>query len=185
MTPIYNRYNDFVEFDITFLSALKFEASGIAELDNLLQSATKDFLHGMQSFVGRKWNDEDNPHFETQIALLKTNIEYTYKNMLEMQLERYTQLLNVTGQREKTTTRDIIQNFGNETSTSSKYDPVVGGEQAQTKISGAVAEYDADSSTETTLEKYYSDNTAMADFFNEIEKDIVPRNFSKYINIYY
>ena len=164
---------EYLKFTLSFLNTLQLEESGVAEIDAELQGNLKNFLLYHQSFAT---NVEE-------LAELKIDIEFVYKNLLETIIPRYTATLDIVTkktQREKT----ILQEYGNETNSGAFFEPIVNGEQAKVKTNENTVNWLPDNTTENETVDESTENDAMVKLYNDIF-EMIRVNFNKFINIYY
>lgn len=164
---------EYLKFTLSFLNTLQLEESGVAEIDAELQGNLKNFLLYHQSFAT---NVEE-------LAELKDDIEFVYKNLLETILPRYAATLDIVTKKTKRN-KTILQEYGNEINSGAFFEPVVNGEQAKVKTSENIVNWLPDNTTETETVDENTENDAMVKLYNDIF-EMIRANFNKFINIYY
>lgn len=165
---------EYLKFTRTFVNGLSLLASTDLNLDNILQGNVKNFLVNEYSFA------TDN----TELASIKTEIEESYKDLLQVALVEYTQAKAQSGVKTKSHTRDLTQEYGDEDVKNSYFEPNENGTQAETKINAQNTQWGDDTTSETIEEEESNnDNYALKDFYESV-KNRVAEFFGRYLNVY-
>ena len=164
---------ELLKFDRSFVNSLNLQQSGQVVLDNCMQGYLKNFLVGNYSFFPERVKN-----------VVKTEIEESYKDLLQVCLVEFDEIKRLVANKTKSHTRNLTQNFGNEKTEGSYFEPVVNNTQNEVKTTGQNTIKDPDSQVETIEEEESNnDNLALKEFYDNL-KYKVEDFFKKYINQY-
>ena len=161
----------YVRFTKTFLDSLVLQSSEQINLDNVLQGYLKNFLFNNRSFA--QTQDELNE--------VKTNIEETYKHLLQVVLPQYTEAVRLSGTKTRLHTRDLTQNYGNERAETSVFEPLKDNTQQELKAGASNTTWQPDTTQETIEEEEYNDNLALKELYDSLVYKI-SMFFGRYVN---
>ena len=165
---------EFLKFDRSFVNSLNLQQSGQVVLDNCMQGYLKNFLVGNYSFVQ-----------ESEKNVVKAEIEESYKDLLQVCLVEFDEIKRLVANKTKSHTRDLTQNYGDEKTEGSYFEPVVNNTQNEVKTTGQKVTKASDSQIETIQEEESNnDNLALKEFYDNL-KYKVEDFFKKYINQYF
>ena len=165
---------EFLKFDRSFVNSLNLQQSGQVVLDNCLQGYLKNFLVGNYSFVK-----------ESEKNVVKAEIEESYKDLLQVCLVEFDEIKRLVANKTKSHTRDLTQNYGDEKTEGSYFEPVVNNTQKEVKTTGQKIIKDPVSQVETiNEEESNNDNLTLKEFYDNL-KYKVEDFFKKYINQYF
>ena len=165
---------ELLKFDREFVNSLNLQQSSQLTLDNCLQGHLKNFLVGNYSFVQ-----------VSEKNVVKTEIEESYKDLLQVCLVEFDEIKRLVANKTKSHTRNLTQNYGDEKTEGSYFEPVVNNTQNEVKTTSQKTTKSPDSQVETIEdEESNNENLALKDFYDNL-KYKVEDFFKKYINQYF
>ena len=133
---------EFLKFNREFVNSLNLQQSGQVVLDNCMQGYLKNFLVGNYSFVQ-----------ESEKNIIKAEIEESYKDLLQVCLVEFDEIKRLVANKTRSHTRDLTQNYGDEKTEGSYFEPVVNNTQNEVKTTGQKVTKTSDNQTETINEE--------------------------------
>ena len=165
---------EFLKFNREFVNSLNLQQSGQVVLDNCMQGYLKNFLVGNYSFVQ-----------ESEKNVVKTEIEESYKDLLQVCLVEFDEIKRLVADKTKSHSRNLTQNYGDEKTEGSYFEPVVNNAQNEVKTTGQKTTKSPDSQIEQTQDsESNNDNLELKEFYDNL-KYKVEDFFKKYINQYF
>lgn len=165
---------EYLRFTRDFLNTLNFAYTQDTELNNVLESETKQFLLNNFSFAK---TDED-------LQKIKLDIQESYKFLISATLVEYNEIKKIIGNKTRSYTRDLTQNYGDQKEETSFFEPVINNTQNEVKQNGRNATRGNDTSSETITEEMSNNSDySLKDFYKTI-KQKVEMCFSQYINVF-
>lgn len=165
---------EFLKFDRSFVNSLNLQQSGQVVLDNCMQGYLKNFLVGNYSFVQ-----------ESEKNVVKAEIEESYKDLLQVCLVEFDEIKRLVADKTKSHSRNLTQNYGDEKTEGSYFEPVVNNAQNEVKTTGQKVTKSPDSQIEQTQDsESNNDNLELKEFYDNL-KYKVEDFFKKYINQYF
>lgn len=162
---------EYLKFENDFLESLNLQSSEDLQLDNILQGEVKNYLFLNRSFATTT----------EQLAIVKTNIEITYRYLLQSVLPKFTEVKRLTGINTKTITKNLTQNYGNERVETSYFEPIENNTQSETKQNASQTVWQPDTTNDITTEEALNENPAFKDFLDSLQYK-VDLFFARYVN---
>ena len=165
---------ELLKFDRSFVNSLNLQQSGQVVLDNCMQGYLKNFLVGNYSFVQ-----------VSEKNIVKTEIEESYKDLLQVCLVEFDEIKRLVADKTRSHSRNLTQNYGDEKTEGSYFEPVVNNAQNEVKTTGQKTTKSPDSQIEQTqYSESNNDNLELKEFYDNL-KYKVEDFFKKYINQYF
>lgn len=166
--------SNYINFDYNTLSNLGYYECGVVNLDALAQTLTKKVLLNNSSYATTP----------AEFDVVKENILNLYEVMLRGLKVKYDEVKRITNGKHTLTTRDVTNNYGDEKSYNTYFEPKLNNVAAEVKKSGSYNTYAPDDTSEnSTYEEINSENEIMKKFYDEMNF-IVIETFIHFINKY-
>ena len=153
----------YLKFDYTFLDSITYPETDYEDFDTELATDAINFLYNRRSFAE---SSEELSEIGTDISAKLDVIAYSL-------LPEYLEAKRLTGEHTRHIVSGNEQNYGNQDTENTTFDPVVDSTQAEVKLTGSHATHAQDTSqSETTETEDNVDNVDLKEFYDKMKSAI-------------